>query len=322
MNSESLIIVEHLSRFYGSRCAVEDLSLDVKRGEVLGLLGLNGAGKSTTMQILSGNLAPSAGKVIINGFDIVGQAKQAKACLGYLPDNPPVYEELTVDEMLRYSARLRGVAKSQLAAKLLEVKERCGLHEVGRRLVGKLSKGFRQRLGIAQALVHSPSVVIFDEPTVGLDPIQIQDIRRLIRDIGRSCSVILSTHILPEVQEVCDRVQIIDQGKTVFNDSAKILGVKELQHHMEVEFRHPPPLAELNALGGLCDVIYISETRVRLRVAEPEQGIDTLLEAAINNGWGLCELSKHRLSLEHVFTEIVTGGMEQEKVTLVVEEEV
>jgi ABC-2 type transport system ATP-binding protein len=184
MNTDSLIRVEHLYRYYGPLCAVDDISFEVRRGEVLGFLGPNGAGKSTTMQIISGNLAPSAGRVLVNGVDILDQPRRAKAELGYLPDQPPLYREMTVDEYLWHCARIRRIPRGDIRAAIERVKERCGLGAVGKRVIANLSKGYQQRVGIAQAIVHTPAVVILDEPTVGLDPIQIREIRSLIRDLG------------------------------------------------------------------------------------------------------------------------------------------
>src|SRR3972149_378813 len=208
---ESLARVENLYRYYGDICAVHDVSFEIKRGEVLGFLGPNGAGKSTTMQIISGNLAPSAGLVQINGIDMLDQPKLAKAQLGYLPEQPPLYRELTVDEYLGYCGQINRVPGGKRRAAVDTARQRCGLTEVGRRLIGNLSKGFQQRVGIAQAIIHSPALVILDEPTVGLDPIQIREIRALIRELAGEHSVILSTHILPEGQAICARVQIIPQ---------------------------------------------------------------------------------------------------------------
>src|SRR5512143_1266958 len=219
MSNDTLIKVEHLVRYYGPQCAVNGVSFEVKRGEVLGFLGPNGAGKSTTMQMITGNLAPTAGRITINGIDILDKPKEAKAALGFLPEQPPVYRELTVDEYLRYCARLNRIAKGEIAKAMNNAKERCGLADVGKRLIGNLSKGYQQRVGIAQAIIHRPDVVILDEPTVGLDPIQIREIRKLIRELGGEHSVILSTHILPEVQATCNRVQIINKGQLVLSDN-------------------------------------------------------------------------------------------------------
>ena len=200
----SFVQVENLHRYYGATHAVRGVSFKVQRGEVMGLLGPNGAGKSTTMKLLSGALAPSSGRILIGGKDLRDQPKACKAKLGYLPEHPPLYPELTVDEYLRYAAKLRRIPRRAIASALAHTKTRCGLDGCGPRLIGNLSKGFQQRVGVAQAIVHSPALVILDEPTVGLDPIQIREIRNLIREIGGEHSVILSTHILPEAQTLCD----------------------------------------------------------------------------------------------------------------------
>jgi ABC-2 type transport system ATP-binding protein len=216
---DMLINATGLSRFYNGQCAVDTIDVQLHKGEVLGLLGPNGAGKSTTMQILTGNLAPSSGEIHINGIDLLDEPRKAKQQIGYLPEQPPVYRDLTVTEYLNYCARLRNVPPTQRKAAVERASGRCGLESVRQRLIGNLSKGFRQRVGIAQAILHNPAVVILDEPTVGLDPIQIREIRSLIRELGQEHGIILSTHILPEVQAVCDRVQILNRGKTVFNES-------------------------------------------------------------------------------------------------------
>ncbi len=181
MDKEILVHADHLTRYYSQTCAVSDVSFQLAKGEVLGFLGPNGAGKSTTMQMITGNLAPTAGEIKIHGIDLLDRPKQAKREIGYLPEQPPVYVELTVDEYLRYCARLNRMARSGITRAIATVKERCGLGAVGHRLIGNLSKGYRQRVGIAQAIIHTPAVVILDEPTVGLDPIQIREIRSLVR---------------------------------------------------------------------------------------------------------------------------------------------
>ncbi|CAA6824935.1 MAG: ABC-type multidrug transport system, ATPase component [uncultured Thiotrichaceae bacterium] len=228
MNSESLIEAVALSRFFGAHCAVEKINLQLGRGEVLGLLGPNGAGKSTTMQMLTGNLAPGSGEIKVNGIDLLDEPRKAKCHIGYLPEQPPVYRDMSVNEYLRYCARLHSLEWREAITAADEAKERCNLQEVQHRLIGNLSKGFQQRVGIAQAILHKPAVIILDEPTVGLDPIQIREIRALIRELGEEHGIILSTHILPEVQAVCDRVQILNRGRTVFND--KLGAVESLEN--------------------------------------------------------------------------------------------
>lgn len=239
--------VSGLCRYFGTRAAARDINLELRRGEVLGFLGPNGAGKTTIMRMLTGNLAPSAGVIKICGIDLLDDPRKAKARIGYLPEIPPIYRELTVSEYLRLAARLHRVEKVKIDAALDEVVQRCGLSNVRTRLIGLLSKGYQQRVGIAQAIIHDPDVIIFDEPTVGLDPNQMRDIRTLIRELGAKRSIILSTHILPEVEAVCDSVQILHEGRTVFTES--ISGLKQkgasleevfVRHTMDMEYPANP----------------------------------------------------------------------------------
>ena len=212
-----------LSRKYGAHTAVYKVNLQLRRGEVLGLLGPNGAGKTTTMRMLTGNLAPTAGRIEICGIDLLDKPQQAKAHLGFLPETPPLYQDMTVDEYLLFVARLHRVNKPTIQTALHNVKQRCGLEDRGKHLIATLSKGFQQRVGIAQAIVHNPEVIIFDEPTVGLDPNQMREIRKLIRELGIASSVILSTHILSEVESICDRVQIMHKGNMVLDEELAAL---------------------------------------------------------------------------------------------------
>lgn len=225
---------QNLCRNYGSYAAVDKVNLQLRRGEVLGLLGPNGAGKTTTMRMLTGNLAPSTGSIEICGIDLLDKPQQAKAHLGFLPEIPPLYQDMTVDEYLLFAARLHRVSKQTVRTVLGNVKQRCGLEDRGEHLIGNLSKGFQQRVGIAQAIIHSPDVIILDEPTVGLDPNQIREIRKLIRELGVSSSVILSTHILSEVESVCDRVQIMHQGNMVLDET--LVGLQQQGTPLETVF--------------------------------------------------------------------------------------
>lgn len=230
MSTPLTLSAQHLTLFRGSRCVIDDVSLELHRGEVLGLLGHNGAGKSTTLQMLAGALQPSSGRVEVCDFDLSRQADLGKACLGFLPEHPPLYRDMTVNNFLTFSARLHRVSAAQLPNFLALAKQRCGLNEVGDKLIGTLSKGYQQRVGIAQAIIHQPAVVILDEPTVGLDPTQIRDIRNLIRELGNSSSVILSTHLLNEVESLCDRAIILQNGKVIFNDT-----LAEMHRHNDIE---------------------------------------------------------------------------------------
>lgn len=210
---------QDLCRNYGAYAAVHKVNLQLRQGEVLGLLGPNGAGKTTTIRMLMGNLAPSAGSIEICGIDLLDKPQEAKAHLGFLPEIPPLYRDMTVNEYLLLAARLHRVSKQTMPIVLDNVKLRCGLEDRGKHLIGNLSKGFQQRVGIAQAIIHSPDVIILDEPTVGLDPNQMREIRKLVRELAACSSVILSTHILSEVESVCDRVQIMHKGSTVLDET-------------------------------------------------------------------------------------------------------
>ncbi len=304
MTSDQVLVkLEQVSRYYGGQAAVDNISFEVRRGEVLGFLGPNGAGKTTTMQMLTGNLAPSAGLILINGIDILDQPKAAKAELGYLPEQPPLYRELTVTEYLSYCARLNRIRREQIGAALQRVLERCSLGDVRQRLIGNLSKGYQQRVGIAQAIIHTPAIVILDEPTVGLDPIQIREIRHLIKEIGSDHSVILSTHILQEVQSVCDRVQIINKGRLVFSDT--ITGLRE---HIDtsaiiVRLEQAPAVARLQALAGVQAVRELAPGKFRLQYAGSNP-TTALVEQSVAQGWQLSELYPDRLSLEELFVEL------------------
>ena len=306
MSNDILIKVEHLVRYYGPQCAVNNVSFEVKRGEVLGFLGPNGAGKSTTMQMITGNLAPSAGRITINGIDILDKPKEAKAALGFLPEQPPVYRELTVDEYLAYCARLNRIAKGNIAKAMTNAKERCGLTEVGQRLIGNLSKGYQQRVGIAQAIIHRPEVVILDEPTVGLDPIQIREIRKLIRELGGEHSVILSTHILPEVQATCDRVQIINKGQLVLADTIDGLTRRMQASSLTVALRQTPSSEALTAIAGVLSAEPLADGRWRISYQPEQNPAEALVAQSVAQGWGLQELTPDRLSLEDIFVNITT----------------
>ena len=220
---EITLSARNLTRRFGNRQVIHDLSLELKRGEVLGLLGHNGAGKSTTLQMLTGCLLPNGGEIEICGIALLRQPALAKAHIGYLPETPPLYRELSVNDYLTFAARLRGMKLGKAAAALVQTMQRCGLEKVGKEIIGTLSKGYQQRVGIAQAIIHSPDVIVLDEPTIGLDPSQIRDIRNLIRELGNRSSVIFSTHLLGEVESVCDRVHIMQEGRLIYGDTTAAL---------------------------------------------------------------------------------------------------
>ncbi|HKK15060.1 MAG TPA: ATP-binding cassette domain-containing protein [Gammaproteobacteria bacterium] len=309
MNREILIAVNHLVRYYGEYCAVNDVSFTINRGEVLGFLGPNGAGKSTTMKIISGVLPPHAGSVAIAGIDMLAQPRAAKQHIGFLPEQPPLYGDLTVDEYLRYAARLRGISKAGLPSALESSKKRCGLEDTGHRLIRNLSKGYQQRVGIAQAIIHSPQVVILDEPTIGLDPIQIREIRDLIKELGEDHSVILSTHILPEVQTVCNRVLIINEGKLVMDRQLDSLGTEKQAGSLCVTFKNPPSVETLQGISGVSQVEAMADNRFRLQFQDADKVIDTLLQRALSSCWGLQELTPQADSLEEIFMQLTSGSL-------------
>lgn len=219
MTAPLTLSARNLTRHHDGRPVVSDVSLELHRGEVLGLLGHNGAGKSTTLRMLAGALPPHGGLVEVCGFGMQQQPLRAKACIGFLPEHPPLYRDMRVDDYLLFAARLHQVPSARLAAALDRAKQRCSLGDCGRKIIGTLSKGYQQRVGIAQAIIHEPAVVVLDEPTVGLDPAQIRDIRTLIRELGDSSSVILSTHLLNEAETLCDRVIILKEGRLIFSGS-------------------------------------------------------------------------------------------------------
>lgn len=298
----SLIRVNNLVRYYGSHCAVDQISFELNAGDILGFLGPNGAGKSTTMQMLSGNLAPSEGEISINGVDLLDSPGAAKLAMGYLPELPPVYKELSVDEYLHYCAQLHRITKANIGKAVDVAKQRCGLTETRKRLIGNLSKGYQQRVGIAQAILHTPRVIILDEPTVGLDPIQIREIRDLIIELGKEHGIILSTHILPEVQAVCNRVQIINQGKLVYAADMDTLLQQQHTGLFEVMFARPPSLDDLHALAYVeaVNTPGFGKFILQTRNASGEQ----IAKDAVANDWGLLKLVPTQRTLEQIFVEL------------------
>jgi ABC-2 type transport system ATP-binding protein len=305
MSKPALVHAANLYRYYSQTCAVSDVSFDLARGDVLGFLGPNGAGKSSTMQMLTGNIAPSAGQISILGIDLLDDPRRAKHEIGYLPEQPPVYRELTVDEYLGYCARLNRIARNRRRGAIDTAKDRCGLGEVGRRLIGNLSKGYQQRVGIAQAIIHTPAVVILDEPTVGLDPIQIREIRTLIRELGQDHGIILSTHILPEVQATCNRVQIINHGKLVFADSLHNLERRMDAKSLIVRFHTPPEITDLQQITGVSEVEALGNGRMHIHFTDSNPA-GILVEKSVAAGWGLEELTPQRSTLEQIFIELTT----------------
>jgi ABC-2 type transport system ATP-binding protein len=306
MNNVDIVTVEasELTRVYGGRAVVQEVSFNLNKGEVLGFLGPNGAGKSTTMKMLTGNLAPTSGTVKICGIDMIETPREAKALIGYLPEQPPLYKELTVDEFLALAARLHRVSSSHIRKAVQHAKERCGLTEMSKRLIDHLSKGYQQRVGIAQAIIHNPMVVILDEPTIGLDPIQIRDIRALIKELGGEHSVILSTHILPEVEIICDHVQIIHKGQLVFNGSIDVLREQREGNRLLVGLRNMPTQDELLKVPGIESVEPLPNGLLRVHHSGGDSPTESLVQAAYVNQWGLYRINPDQTSLEEVFVQL------------------
>ena len=304
MMNNLTVEASELTRLYGGREAVSNVSFNLNKGEVLGFLGPNGAGKSTTMKMLTGNLAPSAGSVKICGIDMIENPKEAKALIGYLPEMRPLYKEFTVDEYLTIAARLHRVTGKNIKKAVENAKERCGLGHMSKRLIENLSNGYQQRVGIAQAIIHNPMVVILDEPTVGLDPNQIRPIRELIKEIGKEHSVILSTHILPEVELMCNHVQIIDKGKLVFNGDIDVLKRQRIGNKLLIGFSNSPTVEELVKIKGVIEAELAENNMMRVRFAEGEAPHEAIVQAAVKNKWGLYQIAPDQTSLEDVFTQL------------------
>ncbi|MEQ8613806.1 MAG: ATP-binding cassette domain-containing protein [Gammaproteobacteria bacterium] len=316
MESEILISVHELSRFYGQQRAIENVSFNVHRGEILGFLGPNGAGKSTTMQIISGILAASHGSVNVAGHDINDSAKAAKQHIGFLPEQPPLYTDLTVDEYLLYAARLRGIKAANAAEAVAISKQRCGLEQSGNRLINNLSKGYKQRVGIAQAIIHSPDVIILDEPTSGLDPRQILEIRGLMKELAEDHSVILSTHILSEVQSLCDRVLIINDGHIILDEKLDALQQQaDSITSIVIGLRRPPAADALLAIDGVGSCEMIDASTLRLHFTDGIDATGSILQKAVAEDWGLYKLNPDDASLESIFLRLTYGGEQSQPVT-------
>lgn len=303
---EPLIRMTGITRFFGQFCALQELSLELLPGEIVGLLGPNGAGKTTTMRILSGCLGANRGTVLLDGFDLFKEPLRAKRAIGYLPETPPLYPELTVNEYLRFCARLKSVKRSETEAALDRAKSLCGLGRDGDRLIRNLSKGYQQRVGIAQAIIHNPRVIILDEPTSGLDPNQIVEIRDLIRMLGERHGIILSTHILPEVQSVCDRVVILNSGRRVYTECLAQINDRQ-RSRLTIRLGHSPGEAAVAELEGVVGVTALGENRFSLRLND-SCSIESLAKQIVQRDWGLLELVPERQNLEQIFYRLTTAG--------------
>lgn len=311
---EITLSARNLTRSFGKQQIIHDLTLQLRRGEVLGLLGHNGAGKSTTLQMLTGCLIPDSGEIEICGVSLNRHPQQAKAHLGYLPETPPLYRELKVRDFLTFAARLRGMKPAAVADACACAMRRCGLEAVAQQPIATLSKGYQQRVGIAQAIVHRPAVIVLDEPTVGLDPAQIRDIRKLIRELGDSGSVILSTHLLGEVESVCDRVEIMRQGRLIYSDTSAGMQHFGQTSGFTITLHNPPPLDELQRLPGVTRAEQLTATQFRVFHAPDHNPSGALLERAAQQGWQLQQLTPLHASLEEAFVQITDGGDATEEV--------
>ncbi len=316
-----MIEVENLVKTYGTQNAVDNISFSVPKGQILGFLGPNGAGKTTTMRILTGYMAPTSGRASVAGHNDVTRSLEARQRIGYLPESAPLYSEMNVVSYLKFVAEIRQIKGDKQRQRIREMIDICGLSEVLHKDVGELSKGYRQRLGLAQALVHSPSVLIMDEPTSGLDPNQIAEIRNLIHEIGKEHTVILSTHILPEVQATCSRVLIINRGKIVADGSPEELrAAAEGKERVIIEAKVPTADEAVTALREVEHVESVKwlsspQDEISKFEVETEKGNDVrepLFRLAIEKEWALLELRRDRVSLESVFRDLTQS--EDEKV--------
>ena len=307
-----MIEVQHLSKHYGPVKAVDDVSFRAEAGEILGFLGPNGAGKTTTMRIITGYMPASEGKAIVAGFDVFDQPMEAKKRTGYLPETPPLYPDMTVREYLNFVAKIKGIHKD-VRGRVDDVMKKTWVSDMANRHCAKLSKGYKQRVGLAQALIHNPEVLVLDEPTAGLDPKQIKETRQLIRELAGSHTIILSTHILPEVSQTCQRIVIINKGKVVAVDTPEGL-TDQLRGAQSLLVQAQGPRDDIQrALQGVTGVSRVSVSEPRDLTAnyqvDSDTGVDVRREVAaaiVRGGWGLLELRPARLSLEDVFLKLMT----------------
>ena len=315
-----MITVKGLTKRYARTVAVDNISFEIPKGQIVGFLGPNGAGKTTTMRVLTCFLPPSAGSANVAGFDVLEQPLEVKKRIGYLPETPPLYPDMTVGDYLEFVGKLKGLAGSDLKRRIGEVCERCNVADVREKIIGKLSKGYRQRVGLAQAIIHNPDVLILDEPTSGLDPNQIIQTRKMIEDLAAEHTIILSTHILPEVEQTCKLVMIIAKGKLVATDTVENLRHRTRGAHsviVEVEGRDAGAIEsthiqqQLEKVAGVSRVIF-KETRGASCIFEVESLKDRairgdLARSIVEAGWNLNELRSAAMSLEEVFLQL-TGA--------------
>lgn len=299
-----ILKIEHLSHKYSNAWAIRDINMEIGQHGILGLLGSNGAGKSTTMNIMCGVLNQVEGRVLIDGIDMAKQPDSAKKLIGFLPQNPPLYLDLTVDEYLTHCAWLRLMQKDKIKSAVDDAKERCGVTHFSKRLIKNLSGGYRQRVGIAQAIIHRPKLVVLDEPTNGLDPNQIVEVRALIKEIATDRSVIFSSHILSEIQVLCKDIIMIEGGKIVFADTMEAFNNYVEPHSVVVRMGNPPPAEKLMEIGGVTRVDFLTERQIRIFFSGDDEITEKIIETSVKSGWQLKELSLDKTSIDEIFAQL------------------
>lgn len=311
-----MIEVKNLTRYYGTRRAINNISFQIEKGEVVGFLGPNGAGKSTTMNIISCILSASSGSAKINGFDTFEQSLEIRKAIGYLPETPPLYSDMIVSDYLNFAAGIRGVDTKRISSSVDRVIEKCSLKDVGHRIIGRLSKGYQQRVGLAQAMVHDPEILILDEPTIGLDPIQIIEIRKLIQELTTEHTIILSSHILPEITQICKRVIIINDGEIAAVDSLGGLAAslrKSDRLSLTVRNSENNVVEKLNGLDQVISATNDEGNQYLIECALSSNLQDEIAKLALENNWGIVELKPVSMTLEDIFLKLTLEEKEPDK---------
>ena len=311
-----MIEVKNLTRYYGTRRAINNISFQIEKGEVVGFLGPNGAGKSTTMNIISCILPASSGSAKINGFDTFEQSLEIRKVIGYLPETPPLYSDMIVADYLNFAAGIRGVDAKRISSSVDRVIEKCSLKDVGHRIIGRLSKGYQQRVGLAQAMIHDPEILILDEPTIGLDPIQIIEIRKLIHELTAEHTIILSSHILPEITQICKRVIIINDGEIAAVDSLGGLAAslrKSDRLSLTVRNSENNVVEKLNGLDQVISATNDGGNQYLIECALSSNLQDEIAKLALENNWGIVELKPVSMTLEDIFLKLTLEEKEPDK---------